>query len=293
MFWEAWEFFRDPVLAGTFAGATLGMIGVYIVLRKMIFFSAALSQISGLGIALSFFAAIHLGAHGIFASPSVVSAVATIGAALLLTIFAQRNATKPGQSSNEILLGLFFLLGASGILVVGTQIVEEVRDINSLLFGTAVAVLPEDFSLIVRMSLILLLVHFWLWRGFTSITFSHDDAKVRNLPTTMLSFILLTGIAIAISITTRVLGALPAFAFSVLPSIAALKMAPNIPIALILAAIFGAIMGFGGYLLAFLYDTPVGATQALLGVFIVFSVSVLQAIVNLLTSSKLFTPNPK
>src|SRR5206468_12324584 len=49
-FFAAWDLFRDPVFAAMIAGATLGYLGVYIVLRRMVFVSAALSQAAGLGV---------------------------------------------------------------------------------------------------------------------------------------------------------------------------------------------------------------------------------------------------
>ncbi len=68
--------------------------------------------------------------------------------------------------------------------------------------------------------------------------------------------------AVSISLCTRILGALPTFAFSVLPAVAALKVSANVPRAMVLATVLGAVSGFGGYAFAFLYNTPVGASQA-------------------------------
>jgi zinc transport system permease protein len=51
------------------------------------------------------------------------------------------------------------------------------------------------------------------------------------------------------------------FAFSVLPAMAAILVAPNVWAAQVLAAIFGALAGGAGYLTAFLYTWPVGASQ--------------------------------
>ena len=42
-FWEAWPLLGDSVLAGTIAGAALGLLGVYVVLRRLVFLSAAIS----------------------------------------------------------------------------------------------------------------------------------------------------------------------------------------------------------------------------------------------------------
>ena len=60
-FVAAWDLFRDPVLCAIIAGATLGFLGVYVVLRRMVFVTVAVTQASALGVALAFFADIHLG----------------------------------------------------------------------------------------------------------------------------------------------------------------------------------------------------------------------------------------
>ena len=74
---------------------------------------------------------------------------------------------------------------------------------------------------------------------------------------------LVASIAIAVSVATRVLGALPIFAFSVLPAMGAIMVAPNIRTAMLLAALLGAASGALGYVVAFLKTWPVGASQAL------------------------------
>ena len=65
--WEdftlAFELFRDPILCGVIAGFALGLLAVHVVLRRMAFASATLSQAAGLGVALGFFAEIHLETH--------------------------------------------------------------------------------------------------------------------------------------------------------------------------------------------------------------------------------------
>ena len=62
-FWGAYELFSDPMLCALIAGGVLGFLSVYVVLRRMVFVSAAVTQSAGLGVALAFFAEIHLGVH--------------------------------------------------------------------------------------------------------------------------------------------------------------------------------------------------------------------------------------
>ena len=88
-FFDAWELFRAPALGGVFAGALLGALGVYIVLRRMVFVSAALAQTAGLGVTLSFFANATWPSL-IFVTPFVGSTTLTLLVAVLLVAQKER-----------------------------------------------------------------------------------------------------------------------------------------------------------------------------------------------------------
>lgn len=270
-FFDAWELFRAPVIAGVSAGAILGLVGVYIVLRRMVFLTAALSQCAGLGVTLSFYVHARWGVTGLLASPTVGAMAATLLGAVAPTL--DRSAV---GARRDALLGVTFLVGSAGSLALGTRIVQELQDIQSVLFGSAVVVLDEHLSLVVWTAGLLGLLHLWWARGFAEVSFDPDGARVRGLPVRLLELALLGSMAIAISVCTRVLGALPVFAFSVLPALAAVQVSPNIPRALILASLLGAAAGFGGYVVAFLYSLPVGASQTLVAVSFVLVAALLR-----------------
>jgi zinc transport system permease protein len=263
-FFDAWPLFETSTLAGTIAAALLGVLGVYVVLRRLVFLSAAVSQAAGFGVALAFYAQIQLGLAGWYVSPTFGAAVMT-----LIAISLVLGRWHHGRMPQDSLLGIAWLVGAGGTLVVGTRIVQELQDIESLLFGSAVAVLPEDFHVVAVTAAVVLALHAWWWRGFAAVSFDADGARVRGLPVRMLEVTLFATLGLAVSVSTRVLGALPTFAFSVLPGIAAVRLAPNVSRALVLAGVFGAVSGFTGYVAAFLYGFPVGASQTLVGALIV------------------------
>lgn len=260
LFIESWVLFQDSVLAGMIAGATLGLVGTYIVLRRMVFFSAALSQVAGLGVTLSFLAGFH--------SPTLGAIALTLVVAAGLMLDSSADAGK-----RDSYLGLAFLIGSAGTLIIGTRIVAELQDIQTLLFGTAVAVVPEDFNVLAVTCALVFLIHLWWHRGFQQIAVDRVDAQIRGLPVRTIELVLLSTIAVAISVVTGVLGALPAFAFSVLPALAALRVARNVKVALVLGTIIGAACGFWGYYMAFVWDLPVGASQTLVaaGFFVVLA----------------------
>ena len=260
LFFESWSLFRDSVLAGAIAGALLGFLGVYIVLRRMVFLSAALSQTAGFGVTLAFYAQLHLGAPAAVATPTLGAVL--LGALVVALLMLDRSAD---AARRDAVLGVAFLLGSAGTLALATRIVEEIHDVETLLFGTAVAVLPEDLTQLAVVAALLAALHIWWRRGFVAVATDRVDAKVRGLPVRLIEVLLLGSLALAISVTTRILGALPAFAFSILPAMAALRLAPNARVALVLATGIGALSGFVGYFVAYALDLPVGASQTLVG----------------------------
>lgn len=256
-----WDLFGGTMISATLAGAVLGALGVYVVVRRMIFVSAALSQAAGLGVVLAHWLALL----GLIALPPSSGAVAMTLAASLLFLGERDEAS----SRSDSLLGWLYLVGAAGILVVGSRIVQELPDIKSVLFGTAVAVTPDDASRIAWLAALLLVLHGIGARGFIEVSLDRTGALVRGLPVRTLEALLLVSLALAISLTTRILGALPVFAFSVLPAMAALRVSTNIPRGLLLAGALGGLAGFWGYVLASVFGLPVGATQALVAAAVV------------------------
>jgi len=265
-FFELWEIFWEPTLAGTFAGAVLGLLGVHIVARRMVFLTAALSQTSSLGIVIWVMLAPAIGLTGGLASPLTGAILAAL--LTMLVVMSDRSA---GGYRRDSLLGLAFLLGAGGTFVLLPKVQVELQDIQTLLFGNAVAILHESFVLILAVFGGILAIQLVGRRGFAAVTADKTGAAVRGLPTFWIELVLLATLAVAVSTCTRVLGALPAFAFSVLPAMAALRLAPNLGWAQVSAAVLGAFCGFGGYAFATALDWSVGGTQTLVGVAVVLS----------------------
>ncbi len=250
----AWEIFRDPVLCGIAAGAVLGWLGVHVVLRRMVFLTAALTQASGLGVALGFFAGIHWGLD----LPPVLSAVGTaLAAGALLSIDMNRV-----QLSRESLLALVWLACSAGAILVGDRITQEAHDIASILFGTAVLVRPEDLYAVLGVGGASLTLAILFQRPLVFAGFDRDGARVQGLPVAALEFGLMAVVTATVAVATRALGALPVFAFSVLPAMGALMATRRLNRAFPVALVLGGLAGGLGYLVAFFFSFPVGASQA-------------------------------
>jgi zinc transport system permease protein len=117
---------------------------------------------------------------------------------------------------------------------------------------------------------IVLVLHLWLRRGLIYTSFDEEAARVQRLPVRLLSALLLLTIGLMVSITTRALGAMPVFAFSVLPAMAALALSRRLGVVFLLAALFGMISAVVGYLGSFFLHFPVGASQTVVAALLAF-----------------------
>jgi zinc transport system permease protein len=252
-FWAAWDLFRDPILCALIAGAALGFLGVYVVLRRMVFVSAAVTQSAGLGVALAFYAEIHLGMH---VDPIIGASALALFATFLLLLDPQGF-----HLTREAVLGLVFATTGAAAVMVGDRISQEAHDIQSILLGTAVVVRPLDLQVLAVASVVAAVVHLWWFRGLTFASFDPVTARVQGLPVAVLHGAVLISIGVLVGISARALGALPVFGMSVLPAVAALVSGLGLRGAFAAATFLGAAAGAIGYLVAFLYQFPVGASQ--------------------------------
>ena len=260
-FVSALPLFRDPILAGVFAGAVLGYLGVFIVLWRMVFVTAALTQSAGLGVALGLFASIQFGVH---VHPVIGALVACLAAAALMSLRAERL-----RLSRECVMALVWLAAAGGALLIGTRIAHQAHSVAGILFGSAVLVTPEDLWLVIGVGTVVLGLTLLFQRGLVFAGFDADGARVQGVPVRFLEIGFLALVTFEVAVCTRALGALPVFAFSVLPGMAALLVTPRLRHVFPLALLFGGISGGVGYLVAFFGSFPVGAAQTAVAVALV------------------------
>jgi zinc transport system permease protein len=252
-FLAALDLFRDPLLAAAAAGLTLGFLGVYVLLRRMVFVGATLTQSAALGVALAFWAEIHA---DLPVPPVVGAAVASSLATALLLVDEKRLGL-----ARESLLGLAFAATSGASVLVGDRISQEAHDIQSILFGTAVLVRPEDLAALLGVAGVTLVAHVALFRALSFASFDPVGARVQGLPVRALHGIVLATIGLSVGVAARALGAMPVFALSTLPAMAALLLGAGVRPAFMIAAALGAVSGVAGYLFAFFASFPVGASQ--------------------------------
>jgi zinc transport system permease protein len=266
-FFEAYFLWRNAMAAAVLAAAVCGYLGVFIVLRRMVFVSAALSQVSGLGVALSFFVGSFLGVdpHGEhvpwYISPVFLALVLSCVAAVL---FAARSGRR--RASPETLVALAYLAASAAVVLVlsSPRIVQEAHEVGELLFGSAVAVREQNLAALIVAALLVAVVHAVLFKDFVYVSFDPETAATVGYPVARLDAALNLTIAVAVAMATRALGTLPVFAFLVLPAGAALLVARRLLTAGMLAVAIAMVAAVLGYYLSFVHQLPTGPTMAAL-----------------------------
>lgn len=258
---------RNSVYTSLLVGAACPLVGVYLVLRRLIFMGVALPQISSCGIAAAFaLHTWHIIPHLEESTENTLAFVGstafTLAAILVLSLLERR-----GRGLVEGRLGTVYVLaGAWSILLLVKNPFGE-HGLLDRLKGEIIAVSNSDLALTAVTFGIVLLALFFFQKEFMLVSFDRDLAtslKKNVLGWDTLLFLL---IGLTISMSVLSVGPLVTFGFLLLPSLIAHLLANSIRQLAVLAASIGLVSALTGFCLAYRYDLPVGPTDvALLGI---------------------------
>lgn len=257
-FIDSYFLWRDPMIVGAVSGAICGFLGVYVVLRRIIFVSAALTQISSFGVALSFYLeGYSLGALASLIHPFILSIALTSLAALFFALKRDYS-----RISREGVIGFGFLIASGAVVILGDRITKGAHDIANILFGSAVVVDPKDLLIIPAVALAAAIIHAIYFKDFIFVSFDEESARLFKYPVRMLNTVMLITIAVVASVSTRALGALPVFAFLALPPLTSLFLTEKLKLVFALSVIMGVLSATLGYFFSFILSIPTGASMA-------------------------------
>ena len=232
-FINSYFLWKDPMIVAVFSGAICGMLGVYIVLRRIVFVSAALTQVSGLGVVITILAALF---------------------------FSLKKDFHP--ISAEGVIGFAFLISSSLIIILSDKIVQGHHEIHNILFGSAVVVESREVLIIPVLTVIAFVINIFFYKDFVFVSYDPETAKLYNYPVKVINLLFFIVLAVILAVTTRALGALTVFSFLVLPALSAIYLSRSLKNIFFLSSIFGIISAALGYFFSFVFSIPTGATMA-------------------------------
>ena len=248
-------------------GVTCAFLGVTIVAKRVVFLGAVLTQVSVLGLAVTFLPW--------FALPHTVGSLAFV----LVTVVILSRLLTGKKIPRDAVLGVVFASSvAARILILQKATKVEAAEIESLLRGDILFVTPELFYLMLGAFVVGMGLYLVFFKEFSFIAFDAETAAAQGYRAGMweMAFYLLAGTLIAFA--THMVGDLLVFGFLVLPAVAALLMTRRVAAVVAIAVVIGALAPVAGLYLAFRFDLP--SSPAIVGVaFLILAVVWVQAAV--------------
>lgn len=252
----SYVFMQHAFLAAALASVVCGIIGSYIIVRRMTAISGGISHATfggvGLGYLLGF-------------SPIAGAAGFAVSAAVVMGILKEY-----AHQKVDMLIGAVWAVGmALGVLFVALT-PGYVPDIESYLFGNILLVTSGDLILAGVFAVVITAVVALLYQPLLAVTFDEEYATVMNLPVKMLNLLLLILIALAVVMLIQVVGIILVIALLTLPAATCRMLTSRLWVMMIGSVVLCLLVSFGGIFLSYFWDIPSGATITLLvaGVFV-------------------------
>ena len=244
-------FMRLALAAAVAAGVSLGLMGVYLAIRRVVFIGLVFANAAAMGSALA----------QVFGWPPELASVVLVAASAL----ALGTVRSPRRVSGESVMGWAYAAASSATVLILAQAAAADADTLHLLFGNLLAISVGHTVSLVLVAAAIIVVHLLFSHRFLLVTFDSEAASVAGVSTTFWSLVLNLAIGAAAAMSVHEIGALLTFGLLTLPAMGALLATSSIRATFALAAGLGAVLPCLGLAASFYFDLPAGpASVALL-----------------------------
>jgi ABC-type Mn2+/Zn2+ transport system permease subunit len=174
-------------------------------------------------------------------------------------------APRPKRVTTEAVIGVGYIAAAAVVVIVRDLAPGKAGHIDQLIFGTAATVPKLRVAMLALAALVVLTVHAVFRRRFILCAFDPEFARTLGHDPVRYNVMLFCTFAVAISVATDAIGALPVFGFLVLPPAGALMATQTMNGAIALAPALGVAAAAFGYGLSWELNLPTGAMQVATG----------------------------
>ncbi len=241
-----YEFFRNGILAAVLVGALCGLIGIYVVLRRMSYIGHGLS-------------------HSIFGGAIVSYALSLdfyLGAGLwgflsaILIVWVSRRRNIGADAAIGIITTASF--------AVGVIIISSVRNLrrnpDAVLFGNILGVKSDDVLIIAGTALVICVAIFFVYKQLLFTTFDPEVAQVYGVRVRLMDIIFSLILAAMLVVSMQIVGVTLIAASLVTPPVIARLYSNNFHRMIFMSTAIGAFSGLVGVYASWHLKWATGAT---------------------------------
>ncbi|MDX1699260.1 MAG: metal ABC transporter permease [Melioribacteraceae bacterium] len=247
-----YDFMINAILASILSSIACGIIGSYIVVKRLVFLSGGIAHSAYGGIGLGYLLSFNpiLGA---------------VGSSIVGAIFVSK--MRKNRSENEdILIGIVWALGmALGVLFIGMSS-GYAPDLMSYLFGNILTVSTTELYLMLMADFVIVFVAMTFFRQFQAITFDEEYSHTTGLNVDKYYLILFILIAVSIVLLIKLVGIILVLALLTIPAAISKFFATSLGKMMVLSIGLGLVFTIIGLLLSYYLNLPSGSAIIILSV---------------------------
>jgi zinc transport system permease protein len=247
-FWELFTFgfFRNALLTALFASISGGIIGTYVVTRRIVFISGGITHASFGGIGLAFLLGFN---------PLLGAVLFAVFSALGIQFFSHKFKVREDSSiaiwwAFGMALGIIFVFLTPGYT----------PNLMSYLFGNILTVSKQELQIMFAVLILLVVVFRIFFRKILYISFDEEFAGISGLKVSLYNYGMIILVALVVVMNIRAVGIILVLAQLTVPQATANLFSKDYRQIMILSVVFGLVGTLSGLFISFYLNIPSGAT---------------------------------
>ena len=243
-------FFRYAFFTGIFASIAFGIIGTFVVVRRISSIAGAIAHCVLGGVGAGLYCQQVLGIHWL--TPTIGAIVAAVVAAFILAYVSFHS----GQREDTVIGALWGIGMAIGLLFIART--PGYNDPMSYLFGNILLITKSDFLLVVLLDFFIVAIVLFFYNRFVILCFDEEYGRIRGIPSSLYYLLLLLLVALTIVLLIRIVGIVMVIALLTLPPAISGNFVRSISQMMIISILLCMFFIVSGLALSYQLDLPSG-----------------------------------
>lgn len=241
-----YSFFQNALIGSVLASIVCGLVGTYIVTRRLTFISGGITHASFGGIGIGVFLGVN---------PIVSAMVFSV-----LSAFGIQWLSRRGNVREDSAIAVFWAFGMSIGILFCFLTPGFVPDLPSFLFGSILTIESGNLWLLAALSVVTLFLFTAYYRMIMSTAFDPEFARSQRLPVSLIEYAMMALIAMTIVSTLRMVGIVLAMSLLTIPQMTANLFTYNFGRIAACSILIGCIDCVIGLAMSYWLNVPSGAS---------------------------------